>query len=171
MRSLLKVGFALVLLTLSTAAFADSLNFSYGDGSTLFVQGTLTGTFSGGVFTATSASGTYNGAPIALVATGVDGAFAYDNLVYFPPVSGLSVDLYGLVFNVAGFGSVNLCGSAGCAGSDGYTNISNFGGYAFINVNATFDSPTPEPGTLLTCGSGMMVLAGLFRRKINLWLV
>jgi hypothetical protein len=170
MRSLLKVGLALVLLTLSTAAFADSVKFSYGDGSTLFVQGTLTGTLAGGLFTATSATGTYNGEPISLVAPGVDAAFSYNNLVYFPPVAGYSVDLYGLLFNVAGLGDVNLCGTTGCAGSDSYTNISSFGGYVNTNVTATFDSPTPtpEPGTLLMFGSAMIGLGGVFRRKINL---
>src|SRR5271169_3488683 len=130
MRSFIIVGLALVLLTFSTAAFAESVNFAYGDRSTLLAQGTLTGTFSGGVFTATSATGTYNGTPISLVTPGVDGAFSYNNLVYFPTVSGYSLDLYGLVFNVAGLGDVNLCASTGCGGFDGYTNISNFGGYA-----------------------------------------
>jgi hypothetical protein len=168
MRSLINLGLALMLLTLSTAAFADSVNFTYGDGSTLFVQGTLTGTFSGGVFTATSATGTYNGIPISLVAPGVDGAFAYNNLVYFPSVSGYSVDLYGLVFHVSGLGDVNLCGTTGCAGYDSYTNISNFGGYANTNVTATFDWPTPEPGTLVMLGSGIIGLAGVLRRKLNL---
>jgi len=168
MRLLLKVGFALVLLTFATAAFASSVNFSYGDGSNLFVQGTLTGPFGGGVFTATSATGTYNGSPISLVAPGVDGAFSYNNLVYFPPVSGYFLDLYGLVFNVAGLGDVNLCASTGCGGFDGYTNISNFGGYAYTNVTATFDSPTPEPTTLLMFGSGIVGFAGVLRRKFSL---
>ena len=168
MRSFLKVGLALLVLTLSTAAFADSVKFSYGDGSTLFVQGTLTGTLTGGLFTATSATGTYNGEPISLVAPGADGAFSFNNLVYFPPVAGYSVDLYGLVFNVAGLGDVNLCGTAGCFGSDSYTNISNFGGYVGTNVAATFDSPTPEPGTLLMFGSGIIGLSSVLRRKINL---
>jgi hypothetical protein len=168
MRSFLRVGLALLLLTLSTAAFADSVKFSYGDGSTLFVQGTLTGTLTAGLFTATSATGTYNGEPISLVAPGADGAFSFNNLVYFPPVAGYSVDLYGLVFNVAGLGDVNLCGTAGCFGSDSYTNISNFGGYVGTNVTATFDSPTPEPGTLLMFGSGIIGLSSVLRRKINL---
>lgn len=168
MRSLLKAGCALVLLMLSTAAFADSVHFSYSDGATVFAQGTLTGTFAGGVFAATSATGDYNGSPISLVAPGVDGAFSYDNLVFFPPVSGYSLDLYGLVFSVAGLGDVNLCASTGCGGFDGYTNISNFGGLAYTNVTTTFDSPTPEPGTLLMFGSGILGLATIVRRKINL---
>ena len=144
MRSLLKVGFALALLTLSSAAFADTVSFSYGDGSTLFVQGALTGTFSGDVFTATSATGTYNGTSISLVAPGVDGNFLYNNQVYFPAASGYSVDTYGLLFTVAGLGDVNLCAGTGCAGFDAYTSISNFGGIVNTNVNATFDAPTPE---------------------------
>jgi hypothetical protein len=172
MKALTILPTTFLLLLLSTAAFADSVKFSYGDGSTLFVQGALTGTLNGGLFTATSATGTYNGKPISLVAPGVDGAFAYNNLVYFPPVAGYSVDLYGLLFNVAGLGDVNLCGTAGCAGSDSYTNISNFGGLVNTNVTATFDSPTstptPEPGTLLMLGSAMIGLGGVLRRKINL---
>ena len=129
MTSFLEVGFAVVLLTLSTAAFADSVNFSYGDGLTLLVQGTLTGTFTSGVFTATSATGTYNGSAISLAPAGTGGTgFNYNNLVYFPAVTGYSVDMYGLVFNVAGFGEVNLCATTGCAGPYSYTNISNFRG-------------------------------------------
>lgn len=168
MRLSRKLGIALAILTLSTVALADSVKFSYGNGSDLTVTGTLVGIFSGGIFTATSATGTYNGTPISLVAPGVDGAFVYNNLVYFPPASGYNVDMYGLLFNVAGLGDVNLCATTGCAGSDNYTNISNFAGFANTEVKATFDSPAPEPGTLLMLGSGVLGLAGILRRKINL---
>jgi hypothetical protein len=40
------------------------------------------------------------------------------------------------------------------------------GGYT--PVEATFNSPTPEPGTLLMFGSAMIGLGGVLRRKINL---
>ena len=152
-------------------ASASVVNFTYGDGSTLAVQGTLTGTFTGSVFTATSATGTYsdthNDYSISLVAPGVDPAFAYNNLVDFPPISNYYVDFYGLLFNIAGLGDVNLCATTDCAGSDSYTNISNFDGYVNTNVSATFAWPTPEPGTLLTLGSGIIGLAAILRRKSN----
>jgi len=168
MRLSRKLAIALAIVAFSTMATADSVKFSYGNDSDLTVTGTLFGSFSTGIFTATSAIGTYNGAPISLVAPGVDGAFAYNNLVYFPPVSGYQVDLYGLLFNVAGLGDVNLCGTVGCAGSDSYSNISDFGGIVSTNVTATFDWPTPESSTLLMLGSGVLGMAGVLRRKIKL---
>ena len=75
-----------------------------------------------------------------------------------------------MLFNVAGLGDANLCGTTDCAASDSYTNISNFGGIVNSNVTATFDSPTPtpEPGSLLMFGSAMIGLGGVLRRKINL---
>jgi PEP-CTERM motif len=162
----LKALFLFVFLT-GIMASASVVTFSYGDGSTLDVHGTLLGTFNGNVFTATSATGTYNGAPISLVAPGVDGAFSYDNQVYLKAAP-QSVDFEGLVFNVAGLGDVNLCAGTGCAGFAGYTNISNFGGYQFTNLSYAEFSSTPEPSTLVMFGSGMIGLAGGLRRKMKL---
>ena len=168
MRSYLKMGLALLLLTLSTAAFASSVTFSY-TGVGLNVTGTLGGTLNSGIFTATSGSGFYNLAPMTLVPTGTSGTgFDWDNQVYFPPVGGNSVDYRGLLFDVAGLGYANLCATTGCANdnNNGYTNLTNFGGNT--PVEATFNSPTPEPGTLLMFGSAMIGLGGVLRRKIKL---
>jgi len=162
----IKALFLFILLT-GIMASASVVTFSYGDDSTLEVQGTLIGTFNGNVFTATSATGTYNGTPISLVAPGTDGAFIYDNWVYLP-ASPQSVDFEGLVFNVAGLGDVNLCAGTSCAGFAGYTNISNFGGYQFTNLTYAVFAGTPEPSTLVMFGSGIIGLAGGLRRKMNL---
>jgi PEP-CTERM motif len=162
----IKALFLFIFLT-GIMASASVITFSYGDGSTLEVQGTLIGTFNGNVFTATSATGTYNGTPISLVSPGVDGAFIYDNWVYLPAAPQV-VDLEGLVFNVAGLGDVNVCAGTGCAGFAGYTNISNFGGYQFTNLTYAEFSSTPEPSTLVMFGSGMIGLASGLRRKMKL---
>jgi len=162
----IKAVFLFILFTCVVAS-ASVVTFSYGDGSTLAVQGTLTGTYSGNVFTATSATGTYNGTPISLVAPGVDGAFSYDNWVYLPAAPQF-VDLEGLVFNVGGLGDVNLCAGTGCAGFAGYTNISDFSGYQFTNLTYAVFTSTPEPSTVVMFGSGVIGLAGMLRRKMKL---
>jgi PEP-CTERM motif len=162
----IKALFLFIFLT-GIMASASVVTFSYGDGSTLEVQGTLIGTFNGNVFTATSATGTYNGTPISLVSPGVDGAFIYDNWVYLPAAPQF-LDLEGLVFNVAGLGDVNVCAGTGCAGFAGYTNISDFGGYQFTNLTHAEFSSTPEPSTLVMFGSGIIGLAGGLRRKMKL---
>jgi hypothetical protein len=162
----IKALFLFVFLT-GIMASASVITFSYGDGSTLDVQGTLIGTLSGNVFTATSTTGTYNGTPISMGAPGVDGAFIYDNWVYLPAAPQF-VDLEGLVFNVAGLGDVNLCAGTGCAGFAGYTNISDFGGYQFTNLTYAVFTSTPEPSTVVMFSSGIIGLAGGLRRKMNL---
>jgi hypothetical protein len=168
MRLSLRLGIALAILVFATSAFASTVTFSYGNGSTLAVTGTLGGTFSGGIFTATSGSGVYNLTPMTLVPTGTGGTgYNFNNEVFFPADSnGNHVDLYGLVFDVTGLGYVNLCATTGCVpdSNTGYTNLSGFAGN--IPVNATFSSPTPEPSTLLTLGSGLIGLAGLARKRL-----
>jgi len=167
MRLSCKVGIALASLVLATSTFASTVTFSYGDGSTLAVTGTLNGTFSAGIFTATSGSGTYNLTPMTLVPVGTGGTgFDWDNLVYFPSVGGNSVDYRGLLFDVTGWGYANLCATTLCANdsNNGYTNLTYVGGNTA--VEATFNSPTPEPSTLLTLGSGLIGLAGLARKRL-----
>ena len=174
MRLSFKLGIALAILVFATSVLASTVTFSYGDGSTLAVTGTLSGTFNNGVFTAASGSGFYNlilltiDAPMTLVPASLSGNFGYqwDNLVYFPPIAGNSVNSNGLLFDISGVGYANLCATTGCAndGNNGYTNLSGFAGNT--PVTATFSSPTPEPSTLLMMGSGILGLAGLARKRL-----
>jgi len=46
--------------------------------------------------------------------------------------------------------------------------LHSFAGFANTDVSATFGSPTPEPSTLLMLGGGVLGLAGILRRKMNL---
>jgi hypothetical protein len=175
MRLSFKLGIALAVLAFATSVFASTVTFSYGDGSTLAVTGTLNGTFSAGIFTATSGSGYYNlyllgyEGPITLVPASLSGNFGYNwnNQVFYPgDGNGNHVDYLGLMFDMSGVGYANLCATTACAndGNNGYTNLTGFAGNT--PVTATFSSPTPEPSTLLMMGSGLIGLAGLARKRL-----
>ena len=45
---------------------------------------------------------------------------------------------------------------------------SNNGGYQDVTINYSGNSATPEPGTMIMFGSGILGLAGILRRRINL---
>lgn len=115
-----------------------------------------------------------------------DSGLSYDNLIWpagnspavcvdAPVFFGGDFDIYGLSFNVAG-GDQD-----GGYTIDLWSNGPSLGGYQLNGSSATgtfltpqmdgiayavnFSAPTPEPGSLLLMGSGMMGLVCLLRRK------
>ena len=179
MRSL-KLGIVIVILVFATSAFAATVGFTAGNGSTLVIVGNLNGSFdkTTGIFTATSLlNGTYvinNGTPefysMTLVPTGTPSTgYNFDNKIFYPGGSfGNQLDEYGLLFSVNGSGYANLCATTGCANdsNNGYTNLTNFQGNTPVTAEFGAVNPVPEPSTLLTVGSGLIGLAGLARKRL-----
>jgi hypothetical protein len=63
-----------------------------------------------------------------------------------------------IVLNWSGLQSVSFSAST----------TTGSGWFAIGDINVSLSSPTPEPGSFLLLGSGVLGLAGMLRRKINL---
>jgi PEP-CTERM motif len=113
-----------------------------------------------------------------LVLTGtMHGDLSYDNLYWpggspqtassYPPHGGF-LDIYGLLFDIGGGRVVDLWSQGTGSGTGPFPY-----GVDVATSNASLDrvvpvSITPEPGTFVMLGSGIIGLAGILRRKINL---
>lgn len=139
-------------------ASATSIYFDYTGGG-FSGSGVFTATDQGGgAYLVTGVAGQQDGISFTGVEPlGSNGGYNFDNLVYL--TSAPQLDLAGVLLYWNG-GDVNL----------GYDGGFNGGSYARWNPNESSmqftASSTPEPGTLLTLGSGLLGLAGLTRKRL-----
>jgi hypothetical protein len=143
-------------------AQASTFAFSYTAPGGVSGSGTLTGTYGPGYVVITSGTGTFddgvNSGSISLISNpnvpnssvSPSGYFAYDDLLSPGASDGEVLDINGLLFSFDGM-ELNLW-EQGAAGMDGWAESNGNSGYGELTV-------TPEPGSLLLMGTGLLGLA------------
>jgi PEP-CTERM motif len=191
MRLKLFLLLALVLVFASTAfaqitvTFGNVINFvgfyssepfplTWSDG---FLTGTVTSGYGVGVFTTVNDLG-----PTQLTFTGTPDFYVLDDIEY---KVGTGNTLYTLTFDQTRLQNCNCSIGSFYAGLPGHPVFSdnadvltypnyNYVGYPYesspdvIYEGPIETSPTPEPGTLVMLGSGILAAAGVVRRKLSL---
>lgn len=163
--------FAVAALMAKTAK-ADTFQISFDAGSLgLSGSGLFTGTMSSaGVYSITGILSGSASDPSFGTSTisAISGAYGADNLLLFPN-GGAYFDENGMSFTLANGVTINLFDAvSGMPSLLGYIE-SNAGGDIFGGINITVTpsvAPTPEPGTLVLVGSGALMAAGAFRRRV-----
>ncbi len=188
-----KLSIALAVFTglaASTVAHADTYNFTISTGSssmgspaaTFVASGTLTGTPDATATTAAidlmSVSGAAQGYTFVSVASlSTPASFSFDNLLY-TGATATHVDAEGILLylqasNIAGESLAHIYDVAGTGAGSGYhVDVFDPNDPADVTPFAldTFDlSPAavPEPSTLTLLGTGVLTLAGTFRRRLT----
>ena len=168
-RVLVLFVFAMAALIGKTAK-ADTFQITFTSNSFgLNGSGLFTGTLSStgvynitGVVSGSATDVAFGGSPSAI--TGLSNAYGSDNLLFYPN-GGAYFDENGLSFTLANGVTINLFDAVdGIPSLLGYIE-SNPSGDIFEGANINV-APTPEPGTLVLVGSGTLMAAGAFRRRI-----
>lgn len=166
-------------LALAGGAQADSVTFTYTDTGGLSAQGSLEITDQGGgVWLATSGTleilacppapaliGTFDllGGNGGAIWNSPSGGFAYDNLVYLPPVASGYLDVWGLLF-MRGTEEVNIWGNSG---PGTYTGMNINGQQGYRNDQGDLQIaivPLPPAAFAGIGGLALTGLVGLRRR-------
>jgi hypothetical protein len=151
----------LILLGCAQSLYADTTYYFNFDGSGINASGSVTATLvSGDEYLVDTLTGTQNGEAMTLLAPG---GYAGNDNDFF--TSAPFLDSAGVSFSLPGGTDYNVY----------------FGGTIYYECNSVDDgacetdagipltsgalSLTPEPGTLVLFGTGLLVLAGLLRRK------
>jgi len=150
-----------------TAAHADTFDFSFGNtSSTFFGSGDFTATLtSPGVYTITSVSGTTNTGAGNKAISGIEAPGSFegnDNLLN--DVGGVyNFDAFGLSYDLANGAQINIY-----LGPSGDAEILERAGGTYVDEAVPYPiSATPEPGSLLLMGTGLLGGLSVLRRRMS----
>lgn len=157
--------FAVATLVLCTSGFASAESFNFTYAGTLGGANTASGIFQttadgAGKYLITSITdGVFNGKPILSLIK--PGKYQGNDNFLFSPADPSFLDYNGFSFKTAA-GKLNLYQIGDSYGLTSTANVSD--------IRGTFDvtplAATPEPGSLLLLGTGMLGMVGILRRKL-----